>query len=110
MNGMKDSRTSPLAALIGDESADGEIAGELEPLKMHEGGQDPPPGSLDYAFPDTSPTEDPRTDPEIGRDPGLLPGSRDPSVAHSLERSTGPEEGDGNTPYDAEGTMGSEGG
>ncbi len=95
--------------LVGDDSADGEILGEQESLKMDEGGPAPPPGSLDYAYPDTSPTEDPRSDPSLDRDPGRLAGSRDPSVAHSLERSAGPDDGHGNTPYDAEGTMGSEG-
>lgn len=64
-----DSRTNPLAPnLVGDDSADAEIAGENEPLKMNEGQTEPPPGALDYASPDTGLTEEARNDP------GLAPG------------------------------------
>lgn len=106
-----DSRTDPMAPdQVGDSSVDAEIAGEQEPLKMTEGGAAPPPGSLDTAFPATSPTEDPRSDPELDRDPGQFAGSRDPDAAHSVEDDGRPDNGEGNTPYDAEGTSGSEGG
>ena len=107
---MADSRTNPMNPnQIGDDSADGEAAGEMEPLKMTEGGDTPPPGALDYAFPDTSPTEDPRSDPGVSRDPGQVAGSRDPDVASSVERDGRPESQRGDTPYDAQGAMGSEG-
>ena len=99
-----DSRTNPLApSLIGDDSIDGEIAGENEPLKMHEGGADPPEGTLDYLAPASDFLDNPMGDP------GLLPGSRDPDMHGSLEDDDRPGEREGNTPYDAEGTMGSEG-
>ena len=99
-----DSRTNPLApSLIGNDSIDGEIAGENEPLKMHERGADPPAGTLDYPAPVPGLRDNP-----IG-DPGLLPGSRDPDMRVSLEDDDRPGEREGNTPYDAEGTMGSEG-
>lgn len=105
-----DSRTNPMAPnLVGDNSVDGEIAGEQEPLKMTEGGTLPPPGALDYAFPATSPTEDPRRDPGVSRDPGLLPGSRDPGITDSAEDVDRPGHEGGNTPDAAEGAMGSEG-
>ncbi len=101
--------------MIGDDSADAEIAGEQEPLKMYEDGQAPPPGALDTAFPDTSPTESAQSDPgmfggldEAG-DPGQLAGSRDPSIANSAENDDRPGPKEGGTPYDAEGTSGSEG-
>ncbi len=96
-----DSRTNPMAPnQVGDDSVDSEIAGEQEPLKMTEGETAPPPGSLDYAYPDTSPTEDPRSDP------GLTAGSRDPDAAVSAEDDTRPGPKDGRTPDDAEGTTG----
>jgi hypothetical protein len=99
-----DSRTNPLApSLIGDDSIDGEIAGENEPLKMHEEGAEPPAGALDYLAPASGLLDNP-----IG-DPGLLSGSRDPDLPNSLEADDRPGEREGNTPYDAEGTMGSEG-
>lgn len=99
-----DSRTNPLApSLIGDDSIDGEIAGENEPLKMHEGGAEPPVDALDYLAPASNLPNNPMGDP------GLLPGSRDPDLPNSLEVDDRPGEREGNTPYDAEGTMGSEG-
>ncbi len=102
-----DSRTDPMNPnQVGDDSADAEIAGEQEPLKMTEGETAPPPGSLDYAFPATSPTEDPRSDPELDRDPGQLAGSRDPDAAHSVEADNRPGPRDGGTPDAAEGEMG----
>jgi len=114
-----ESRTNPMAPLIGDDSADAEIAGEQEPLKMHEDGDLPPPGALDTAFPDTSPTESAQSDPgmfgepppdeDLSGDPGQLPGSRDPSSAGSAENDDRPGPKEGGTPYDAEGTSGSEG-
>lgn len=114
-----ESRTDPMAPnTIGDDSADAEIAGEQEPLKMHEEGYAPPPGALDTAFPDTSPTESAQSDPEMfggladedqSGDPGQLPGSRDPSTAHSAENDDRPGPKEGGTPYDAEGASGSEG-
>lgn len=117
-----ESRTDPMAPnTIGDDSADAEIAGEQEPLKMYEDGPAPPPGALDTAFPDTSPTESAQSDPgmfggldEAGDldesgDPGQLAGSRDPSLAHSAENDDKPGPKEGGTPYDAEGTSGSEG-
>jgi hypothetical protein len=100
-----DSRTNPLNPnQIGDDSSAGEIAGELKDLKMTESTATPLPGSLDYAHPDTSPTEDPNSDP------GLMRGSRDPSPVHSDENDNRPEDARGDTPYDAQGTAGSEGG
>lgn len=102
-----DSRTDPMNPnQVGDDSIDGEIAGEQEPLKMTEGETTPPPGSLDYAFPDTSPTEDPRSDPYLNRDPGQVAGSRDPDLADSVEDDDRPGPKDGRTPDDAEGKMG----
>ncbi len=99
-----ESRTDPMAPnTIGDDSADAEIYGEQEPLKIYEDGQAPPPGALDTAFPDTIPTENPQSDP------GLLRGSRDPSVFDS-ENDGEPGPRNGSTPFDAEGTSGSEGG
>lgn len=123
-----ESRTDPMAPnTIGDDSADAEIAGEQEPLKMHEDGPAPPPGALDTAFPDTSPTESAQSDPgmfgdpppdddlenwrseDLSGDPGQLSGSRDPSTAHSAENDDRPGPKEGGTPYDAEGASGSEG-
>ena len=116
-----ESRTDPMAPnTIGDDSADAEIAGEQEPLKMHEDGPVPPPGALDTAFPDTSPTESAGSDPgmfsglddgaeDSSGDPGQLAGSRDPSIAGSSENDDRPGPKEGGTPYDAEGASGSEG-
>ncbi len=116
-----ESRTDPMAPnTIGDDSAGEEIAGEQEPLKMHEDGPAPPIGALDTAFPDTSPTESAQSDPgmfggldetgeDVSGDPGLLAGSRDPSIAGSSESDGRPGPKEGGTPYDAEGTSGSEG-
>ncbi len=117
-----ESRTDPMAPnTIGDDSADAEIAGEQEPLKMYEAGYAPPPGALDTAFPDTSPTESAASDPGMfgglddsgdsssSGDPGQLAGSRDPSFASSAENDDRPGAKEGGTPYDAEGTSGSEG-
>jgi hypothetical protein len=117
-----ESRTDPMAPnTIGDDSVGDEIAGEQEPLKMNEVGYAPPPGALDTAFPDTSPTEsaksdpgmfgglDSSDDPSLSGDPGQLPGSRDPSFARSSENDDRPGPKEGGTPYDAEGTSGSEG-
>jgi len=105
-----DSRTNPLSPnTIGDDSIDGEIMGENEPLKMRESETEPPAGSLDYAYPDTSPTEDHRSDPALDtnpNDPGQVPGSRDPDLPGSVETDDRPGDRDGNTPYDAEGEMG----
>ena len=99
-----DSRTNPLApSLIGDDSNSAEIAAENELLKMHEGGDEPPVGALDYAASPAGLPENPMGDP------GLLPGSRDPDLPASLEDDNSPGEREGNTPYDAEGTSGSEG-
>ena len=70
---------------------------------MDEGGTPPLPGSLDTADPDISPTENQWSDP------GLVRGSRDPDLPDSVENDHRPEDQDGNTPYDAEGTLGSEG-
>ena len=85
-----DSRTNPLApSLVGDDSDDGEIAAENEPLKMHEEGAEPPAGALDYA---ASPAALP--DNPLG-DPGLLPGSRDPDLPASLEDDDSPGEREG---------------
>jgi hypothetical protein len=99
-----DSRTNPMAPnTIGDDSASEEIAGEQEPLKVHEDGPAPPPGALDYAFADTSPTENPLSDP------GLVRGSRDPDGASSLEDDDTPGTKEGGTPYDAEGSSGAAG-
>ncbi len=116
-----ESRTDPMAPnTIGDDSADAEIAGEQEPLKIYEDGPAPPPGALDTAFPDTSPTESAQSDPAMfggldasesdeSGDPGQLAGSRDPSIADSAENDNRPGPKEGGTPYDAEGTSGSEG-
>lgn len=105
-----ESRTDPMAPnTIGDDSNDAEIAGEQEPLKMHEDGDTPPPGALDTAFPDTSPTEDSRSDPDLWGDPGQLAGSRDPDLPSSSEDDDSPGSKEGGTPYDAEGSSGSEG-
>ena len=99
-----DSRTNPMDVdQVGDDTADAEIRGEQAPLKMHESGTLPPPGSLDVLDPATAPTEDNRSDP------GLVRGSRDPDVADSVETDGRPESRGGDTPYDAQGTMGSEG-
>ncbi len=105
-----ESRTDPMAPnTIGDDSADAEIAGEREPLKMHEDGAAPPPGALDTVFPNTAfPGMSP--DPSAESDPGQLAGSRDPSLAGSAENDDRPGPKEGGTPYDAEGTSGSEGG
>jgi len=92
--------------LIGDDSADAEIAGEQEPLKMHEDGLTPPSGALDTALPDTGPTESADGSED---DPGQLSSSRDPSIAGSAENDDKPGAKEGGTPYDAEGTSGSEG-
>ncbi len=111
-----ESRTDPMAPnTIGDDSADAEISGEQEPLKMYEDGPAPPQGALDTAFPDTSPTESAQSDPGMfggldeSGDPGQLAGSRDPSLAGSSENDDRPGPKEGGTPYDAEGTSGSEG-
>ena len=114
-----ESRTDPMDPnLIGDDSVDAEIAGEQGPLKMHEDGPAPPPGALDTAFPDTSPTESAQSDPGMfgdrafdnsEDDPGQRSGSRDPSIARSAENDDRPGAKEGGTPYDAEGTSGSEG-
>ncbi len=118
---MMESRTDPMAPnTIGDDSADAEIAGEQEPLKMNEAGYAPPAGALDTAFPDTSPTESAQSDPgmfgglddgdpSLSGDSGQLAGSRDPSIAGSAENDDRPGPKEGGTPYDAEGTSGSEG-
>ena len=105
-----ESRTDPMAPnTLGNDSADAEIAGEQEPLKMYEDGAAPPPGALDTAFPDTSPTESAQSDPGMfGGDPGQLPGSRDPSIANSVEDDDRPGPKEGGTPYDAEGASGYE--
>ena len=101
---MVDSRTNPMDVnQVGDDTVDAEVSGEQEPLKMHEGGTPPAPGLLDAAGPATTPTENSQGDP------GLVPGSRDPDVADSLETDGHPESRGGDTPYDAQGTMGSEG-
>ena len=114
-----ESRTDPMdPKLIGDDSADAEISGEMEPLKMHEDGPAPLPGALDTAH-DTSPTQSAKSDPGMSgngvadgseNDPGQLAGSRDPSTAGSAENDDTPGAKEGGTPYDAEGTSGSEGG
>ncbi len=101
---MIDSRTDPMAPdTVGDSSTDEEVRGEQEYLKTDEGGLRPLPGSLDYADPATAPTEDPNSDP------GLVQDSRDPSLPSSMEDDGRPEDRNGDTPYDAQGTMGSEG-
>lgn len=101
---MIDSRTDPMAPdQVGDDTVDAEIRGEQASLKMDEGGTPPLPGSLDVAQPATSPTEDPDSDPGLTRD------SRDPSPVSSVEDDGRPEDARGDTPYDAQGTMGSEG-
>ena len=123
-----ESRTDPMAPnTIGDDSADAELAGEQEPLKMYEDGPAPPPGALDTAYPDTSPTESAQSDPgmfgglgadgdfsasddpSLSGDPGQLSASRDPSIADSSENDDRPGPKEGGTPYDAEGASGSEG-
>jgi len=102
---MVDSRTNPMDVdQVGDSTVDAEIRGEQEALKMDEGGTPPLPGSLDVMDPDTSPTENPNSDP------GLAGGSRDPDAADSVENDGRPESQRGDTPYDAQGTTGSEGG
>ena len=99
-----DSRTNPMAPdQVGDDTVDAEIRGEQESLKMDEGGAPPVPGSLDAADPDTGPTEN------AWSDPGLARGSRDPAGPGSVEDDHRPEDEGGSTPYDSEGTMGSEG-
>lgn len=99
-----DSRTNPMNPnQVGDDTVDAEIRGEQVSLKMDEGGTPPLPGSLDVMDPATSPTENPNSDP------GLAGGSRDPDAANSLENDGRPEDRGGDTPYDAQGTMGSEG-
>ena len=101
---MVDSRTNPMDVnQVGDDTVDAEIRGEQEPLKMHEGGTPPLPGSLDTMDPATAPTEDNRSDP------GLVRGSRDPDVADSAENDGWANSQSGDTPYDAQGTAGSEG-
>ena len=70
---------------------------------MDEGGTPPLPGSLDVMDPAAAPTEDNRSDP------GLTPGSRDPDAANSLENDGWANSQSGDTPYDAQGAMGSEG-
>ena len=101
---MIDSRTNPMDVdQVGDDTVDAEIRGEQASLKMDEGGTPPLPGSLDAAGPVTD---------SMGNsqgDPGRLPGSRDPDVANSLETDGHPESRGGDTPYDAQGAMGSEG-
>jgi len=111
---MTDSRTNPMDVdQVGDDTVDAEIRGEQKSLKMDEGGTPPLPGSLDVMDPATAPTESHRSDPELDTDPngdpGLVPGSRDPDAANSLENDGRPESQGGDTPYDAQGTMGSEG-
>ncbi len=107
---MVDSRTNPMNPdQTGDDTVDAEIRGEQASLKMDEGGTPPLPGSLDVMDPDTAPTEDHRSDPELDTDPGQAPGSRDPDAANSLENDGRPESRRGDTPYDAQGTTGSEG-
>lgn len=99
-----DSRTNPMAPdPVGVDTTDAERDGEQEPLKMDEGGQPPLPGSLDVAHPDTSPTEN------AWSDPGLVRGSRDPDSSNSIENDGRPEDQGGDTPYDAAGSLGSEG-
>jgi len=101
---MVDSRTNPMDVnQVGDDTVEAEIRGEQEPLKMDEGGTPPLPGSLDVMDPAAAPTADNRSDP------GLVRGSRDPSAADSVENDGRPESRDGDTPYDAQGAMGSEG-
>ena len=99
-----DSRTGPMNPnQAGDDAVDAEIDGEQAPLKMHEEGAAPPPGSLEVMDPATASTEDNRNDP------GLVQGSRDPVAPNSPETDGHPESQDGDTPFDAQGTMGSEG-
>lgn len=101
---MIDSRTDPMAPdSMGDSSTDAEVQGEQEALKMDEGGPALLPASLDYADPAMARAEDPNNDP------GLVHDSRDPSLPRSAEDDGKPEDSRGNTPYDAQGTMGSEG-
>ena len=101
---MVDSRTNPMDVdQVGDDTVDAEIRGSQESLKMDEGGTPPLPGSLDVMDPATAPTESNQSDP------GLMRGSRDPDAANSLENDGRPESQGGDTPYDAQGTMGSEG-
>jgi len=99
-----DSRTDPMNPdQVGDDTVDAEIRGEQAPLKMHEEGAAPAPGSLDVMDPATAPTDDNRSDP------GLVQESRDPVAASSVETDGHPESRGGDTPFDAQGTMGSEG-
>lgn len=112
---MVDSRTNPMDVdQVGDDTVDAERRGQQAPLKMDEGGTPPLPGSLDVMDPATSPTESHQTDPELDTnpngDPGQLSGSRDPDAANSRENDGRPESQGGDTPYDAQGTAGSEGG
>ncbi len=101
---MVDSRTNPMDVdQVGDDTVDAEIRGEQEPLKMHEAGATPPPGSLDAAGPVMDAAGNSQGDP------GRVPGSRDPDAAGSLESDGRPESRGGDTPYDAQGTAGSEG-
>ncbi len=101
---MVDSRTNPMDVnQVGDDTVEAEIRGEQEPLKMDEGGTPPLPGSLDVMDPAAAPTADNRSDP------GLTPGSRDPDAANSLENDGWANSQSGDTPYDAQGAMGSEG-
>ena len=107
---MVDSRTNPMDVdQVGDDTVDAEMRGAQESLKMDEGGTPPLPGSLDVMDPATAPTESHQSDPELDTDPGLLPGSRDPDVANSVETDGRPESQGGDTPYDAQGTTGSGG-
>jgi hypothetical protein len=100
---MVDSRTNPMAPNpVGDDAGEAGTGGEQIPLDSEMGGS-PLPGSLDIAQPDTSPTENP------DGDPGLAGGSRDPDVADSAEDDGRPEDRGGDTPYDAQGALGSEG-
>ena len=99
-----ESRTDPMAPnTIGDDSVDGEIAGENAPLKMHEDGPAPPAGALDTKSPNSRPAPNPEGDP------GLTGSSRDPDLAESTEENGWPGPKNGGTPYDAEGASGSEG-
>lgn len=111
---MIDSRTNPMDVnQVGDDTVDAEIRGEQEPLKMNEGGTPPAPGSLDAPGPATewagNSQSDPSLDTNPNGDPGRVPGSRYPDAADSLENDGRPESRGGDTPYDAQGTMGSEG-
>ena len=95
-----ESRTDPMAPnTIGDDSADEEIAGEQEPLKMYEDGPAPPPGALDTAFPATSPTESAESDPGCSAVsarktyraiPDSLPAAVTPASPAARRTTTGP--------------------